>query len=182
MGLLGFIRHPRWLILVGILITHCAWAETLLGRVIAISDGDTVTVLDSTNTQFKIRLMGIDAPEKAQPFGDRSKQALSALIFNRLVSVDWKKRDRYGRVVGKILVAALNCDAPECVKSVDANLEQVKAGMAWWYRDYAKEQEPKDRDFYEQAEFQAKMHRAGLWADKNPIPPWDWRHRRFEGD
>lgn len=140
-------------------------AETLTGYVVGISDGDTLTVLDKTSQQHKIRLAGIDAPEKAQAFGDRSKQNLAALTFNRKVVVEWTKHDRYGRTVGKVLV-----------NGVDANLEQIKGGMAWWYRDYAKEQSPEDRRLYEYAEAKSQSNRSGLWSDKNAMPPWDFRH------
>lgn len=147
------------------LLACSAHAETLTGYVVGISDGDTVTVLDASRQQHKIRLAGIDAPEKAQAFGDRSKQHLATLVFNKNVSVEWNKQDRYGRTVGKIMVNGL-----------DANLEQVKAGMGWWYREYAKEQSPVDRRLYEQAEQQAKAQQVGLWRDANPMPPWDFRH------
>jgi len=146
-------------------------AETLTGRVVGVADGDTITVLDANRQQHKIRLSGIDAPEKAQPFGDRSKQSLSALVFDKQVAVEWNKRDRYGRTVGKVLV-----------NGVDANLSQIKAGMAWWYRDYAKEQSAADRRLYEQTELQAQAQRLGLWADKNPTPPWDFRHAKPRAD
>lgn len=81
-----------------------AHAETLTGRVVGISDGDTVTVLDVQKVQHKIRLAGIDAPEKTQPFGNRSKESLSELAFDKTVTVETDKRDRYGREVGKVLV------------------------------------------------------------------------------
>ncbi len=139
-------------------------AETLSGVVVGLADGDTLTVLDADRQQHKIRLSGIDAPEKAQPFGDRSKLHLSNLTFQKNVQVEWHKMDRYGRIVGKVIV-----------DGVDVNLEQVKAGMAWWYRDYAKEQSKEDRSLYEHHELMAKLHRTGLWNDKNPTPPWDWR-------
>ncbi|MRR50333.1 MAG: nuclease [Rhodocyclaceae bacterium] len=157
---------------------QAAIAETLLGRIVSITDGDTVTVLDPTNQQHKIRLMGIDAPEKAQPFGSRSQQNLGALLFGRDVAVEWNKRDRYGRIVGKIMVAAQGCNDPQCPKDVDSGLEQIKIGLAWWYQQYAREQTPTDRASYEQAEFMAKTQRLGLWADRNSIPPWQWRREK----
>lgn len=86
------------------LVFSLAHAETLSGYVVGIADGDTVTVLDANRQEHKIRLAGIDAPEKAQPFGDRSKQNLAALVFNKNVIVEWDKQDRYGRTVGKILI------------------------------------------------------------------------------
>lgn len=153
-------------------------AETLYGRVVSITDGDTVTVLDPTNQQHKIRLMGIDAPEKAQAFGSRSQQNLGALLFGRDVAVEWNKQDRYGRIVGKVMVAAQSCNGQQCPKDVDAGLEQIKVGLAWWYQQYAKEQTAADRASYEQAEFMAKSHRLGLWADRNSIPPWQWRREK----
>ena len=112
-----------------LLLSCSVQAETLTGRVVGIADGDTITVLDANRQQHKIRLAGIDAPEKAQPFGDRSKQSLSELVFDKQVVVESNKQDRYGRSVGKVLV-----------NGMDANLAQVNTGMAWWYRDYAKEQ------------------------------------------
>jgi len=139
-------------------------ADTLQGKVVAISDGDTVTVLDSSNTQRKIRLMGIDAPEKKQAFGNRSKESLSDLLFGKQVAVEYFKQDRYGRIVGKIMV-----------DGTDANLEQVRAGLAWHYKQYEKEQTIDDRVAYAHAEEQAKAARKGLWLDLDPIPPWDWR-------
>ncbi len=113
------------LLAASLLLAHASTADTLHGRVVGVSDGDTVTVLDVTNTQWKIRLMGIDAPEKKQAFGSKSKEHLSGLVFNRQVQVEYEKKDRYGRTIGKIMV-----------DGVDANLEQVKAGMAWHYKQY----------------------------------------------
>jgi len=152
-----------WLL---VMACQMAFADVIVGRVIKIADGDTLTLMDAANQQHRIRLSGIDAPESVQAFGDRSKTALSALAFNKEVQADCKKRDQYGRDVCKILV-----------DGVDVNLEQVRSGMAWWYKQYAKEQSPEDQAAYEQAEFQAKIHRLGLWADKNPTPPWEWRRK-----
>ena len=149
-----------------ILVSTTTFADLLQGRVVAIADGDTVTILDASNTQTKIRLMGIDAPEKKQAFGQRSKQHLSDLVFDKQVTVEYSKKDRYGRTVGKILV-----------NDVDANLEQVKAGMAWHYKQYQKEQSPSDRVLYSEAEDRARVGRAGLWVDPDPTPPWEFRHR-----
>lgn len=147
-----------------ITLSISAQAEILSGIVVGLADGDTLTVLDASQQQHKIRLSGIDAPEKAQPFGERAKVYLSSLTFQKSVQVEWNKMDRYGRIVGKVIV-----------DGVDVNLEQIKAGMAWWYRDYAKEQPHDDRIQYEHHELMAKLQRRGLWNDKNPIPPWEWR-------
>lgn len=152
-----------------VLLAFCgsAEAEILQGEVIGITDGDTVTVLDSNKTAWKVRLMGIDAPEKNQPFGKKSKEALSDLIFGKMVFVEYHKRDRFGRAIGKIVV-----------DGVDANLEQVKAGLAWHYKQYQKEQSSEDREVYSRAEEQARADQKGLWADSAPVPPWEWRHMR----
>lgn len=140
-------------------------AEAYIGRVIGVSDGDTITVLDNSNTQHKIRLAGIDAPEKSQAFGQRSKENLSVLVFGKSVLVDSRKNDRYGRSIGKITV-----------NGQDANLAQIRAGFAWHYKAYEKEQLPADRAAYSQAETDARRRRAGVWQDSMPIPPWDFRH------
>jgi endonuclease YncB( thermonuclease family) len=106
----------------------------LNGRVVGVTDGDTITLLDSGNRQHKIRLGGIDAPEAHQSFGQKSKASLSALVFGREVTADCSRVDRYRRQVCKVLV-----------NGTDANMEQIRAGMAWWYRKYAKEQSPNDQ-------------------------------------
>lgn len=141
-----------------------AYADLITGRVISVADGDTITDLDNTNTQHKIRLAGIDAPEKSQPFGNASKKSLSDLVYGRHVEVNWQKKDRYGRRVGKVIV-----------DGIDANLEQIKNGMAWFYARYQNEQSLQDRQEYAGAEDYAKKNRLGLWADSTPIPPWDFR-------
>lgn len=141
-----------------------AYAETLSGRVVGVNDGDSITVLDTSNTQWKVRLSGIDAPEKKQPFGQVSKKSLSDLVYDKAVQVDWHKKDRYQRVVGKVLVQGL-----------DANLEQVKRGLAWHYSKYKKEQPFDDRILYLHAQEDAKAAKLGLWVDSEPIAPWEWR-------
>jgi endonuclease YncB( thermonuclease family) len=144
--------------------TYTTNAAELEGRVIGVSDGDTITVLDASNTQYKIRLSGIDAPEKRQAFGNTSKQSLSDLVYYKQVIVDWSKHDRYERIVGKVLV-----------DGVDANLEQVKRGMAWFYKKYQKEQPLQDRLDYLHEQEAAELAHLGLWADNAPIPPWEFR-------
>lgn len=110
-------------------------ADTLAGNVVGVSDGDTITVLDSDKRQHKIRVAGIDAPEKNQPFGQRSKENLSRLVFAREVDVHWSKRDRYQRIVGKVMVADPGCQRPDCPKIIDAGLGQVTTGFASLARD-----------------------------------------------
>ncbi|WP_298829417.1 thermonuclease family protein [uncultured Piscinibacter sp.] len=142
-------------------------ADMLEGRVVAIQDGDTLTVLDSSKTQRRVRLAGIDAPEKGQPWGNHSKEGLSSLAYGKQVEVQWHKRDRYGRMVGKVLV-----------EGCDVNLAQVSSGLAWHYAEYAREQSPDDRQRYAAAQETARQRRLGLWADREPIPPWDFRRAR----
>lgn len=144
-------------------------AETLQGLVVAVQDGDTLTVLDGDKIQHRVRLAGIDAPEKAQPFGRRSKEGLSSLAFQQQASVEWHKHDRYGRVVGKVLV-----------NGRDISLAQVASGLAWHYLAYAKEQTPADRELYAGAELRAREHRLGLWQESAPVAPWDYRRTKRE--
>ena len=146
-----------------ILASYCT-ADTLNGKVVKVADGDTITVLDSTNTQHRIRLTGIDAPEKGQPFGNVSKQRLTNLVAGKMVMVEYTKKDRYGRILGKVWVQLCSsCEA------MDANLAQVTAGMAWWYRHYQKDQPPEDRGRYESAEDEAKARRIGLWGEPGSV-------------
>lgn len=149
------------------LTAACAWAETITGRVVGVADGDTITVLDAGNQQHKIRLAGIDCPEKNQPYGQAAKQSMSDQVFDRQVTVETNKRDRFGRDIGKVLVSG-----------VDANLEQIKRGLAWHYKKYEREQEPLDRATYSGAEIEARGAGRGLWSDPAPIPPWHWRKSR----
>lgn len=139
-------------------------SETITGHVVGVSDGDTITVLDAQRQQHKIRLAGIDAPESKQAFGQASKKHLSALVFDRDVTLDCGKTDKYRREVCVVMV-----------DGQDANLAQVKAGMAWWYRKYQKEQTAQHRADYEAAEATARAGRIGLWQDADPMPPWEWR-------
>lgn len=147
-----------------------AQAESISGSVVSVADGDTLTILDTANQQHKIRIAGIDSPEKSQDFGQKAKTNLSALAFNQTATADCRKRDRYQRRVCMVRV-----------DGKDVGLEQVRAGMAWWYRHYISEQTALERAEYEQAELGAKLRRLGLWVGKNPIPPWEWRRgNRFE--
>lgn len=141
-------------------------AEILEGRVVAVTDGDTVKVLTSSLVEERVRLATIDAPERKQPFGSVSKAHLSDLVFGREVAVDWHKRDRWGRIIGVVLVDGR-----------DAGLEQIGAGLAWHYTDYAREQSEADRERYARSEVDARAEALGLWSEEGPIPPWEWRRR-----
>ena len=169
------VRQPayawclRWLFSLVFLLGMggTAAAATLLGMVVGLSDGDTITVLDATKTQYRVRLAGIDAPEKRQAFGDRSRQSLADLVFRKQVTVEYSKTDRYGRLIGKVLVGNL-----------DACLEQVQRGLAWHYKAYERQQAPDDRWSYAKAEQYARRERKGLWQDNVVVPPWDFRRHR----
>ncbi|BAL23711.1 hypothetical protein AZKH_1389 [Azoarcus sp. KH32C] len=145
-------------------LTDLAPAGIYSGRVVAIADGDTLTVRDTANVQHKVRLSGIDAPEKRQPFGNVSRQHLAELVFGRYVAIEYHKVDRYGRELGKVLVA-----------DRDANLAQIRAGLAWHYKRYEGEQPSRDRAEYSDAETEARVARRGLWHDSTPVAPWDFR-------
>ena len=142
-------------------------AAIIQGRVVSVADGDTITVLDAEKVQHKIRLSGIDAPEKLQAYGNRLKESLSDLVFDKAVIVETKKKDRYGRDVGKVLV-----------NGVEVNLEQVQRGFAWHYKEYEREQSANDRKLYGAAEAAVREAGRGLWRDGNPTSPWDWRKSR----
>lgn len=147
--------------------SNIALAEVITGRVVGVADGDTITVLDLNHTQHKIRLAGIDAPEKKQAFGNVSKRSLSDLVYGKQVQVDWQKQDRYGRTVGKVLI-----------DGIDVNLEQINRGMAWFYRKYQNELILDDRLAYLHAEEYAQAKKMGLWADLEPTAPWDFRKHK----
>jgi endonuclease YncB( thermonuclease family) len=134
------------------------------GKVVGIADGDTLTLLDADHRQHRIRLDAIDAPEKAQPFGQRARQSLAQLAHGKDAEADCPKVDRYGREVCRVTV-----------NGIDVGLEQVRRGLAWHYVRYAREQTPNDRAEYAHAEEQARGERAGLWSTQNPTPPWDYR-------
>lgn len=134
------------------------------GKVVAVADGDTVTVLDASQQQHKIRLAGIDAPESKQDFGAKAKQNLSDLVYGKAVTVFGGKIDKYGRLVGKIVVDGL-----------DINLEQIKSGFAWHYKQYENEQSAADRTAYADTEIAARKLKVKIWSVADPVAPWDFR-------
>ena len=152
------------LCLFGLVFSTHASTHQIEGRIVGVHDGDTITLLDMENRQHKIRLDGIDAPESGQPFGRASKQHLAELLANREAVAECGKTDRYRREVCRVLVGG-----------ADAGLEQIRAGMAWYFRRYAKELPIDRRQQYANMEVQAQTERRGLWADAEPVAPWDWR-------
>ena len=130
----------------------------LMCLVVGVADGDTLTVQCNDSKQVKIRLSEIDAPEKRQPFGNRSKQSLSDMCLQKKVKIKKQTKDRYGRTVARVI-----CDG------VDANEEQIKRGMAWVYDKYVR-----DQSLYS-IQDKARASKIGLWADNKPIKPWEYR-------
>ncbi len=134
------------------------------GKVIRVADGDTLTIRTSQPLDYRIRISGIDAPEKGRPFGNRSKQNLAQLALNKQAQADCYKTDRYQRRVCRVFV-----------EGRDVGVEQVRVGAAWWYRLYSKEQPAAERREYGEAEDQARAAKLGLWQDSKPVPPWERR-------
>lgn len=134
----------------------------LRGRVVRVADGDTLSVLDSNNTQYKVRLHGIDTPERDQAHGKAAWQALSELVAGKTVGVVVLGKDSYGRTDGTVYLG-----------DTDINLAMVAAGHAWWYRYYAP-----DNRLLEVTEREAREARRGLWASSDPVPPWEWRRQQ----
>lgn len=166
---INFNRAGALVVVAFAILTTATHAETLTGRVVGIADGDTLTLLDASKTQHKIRLAGIDSPEKGQAFGQVCKKSLSDLAYDRAAMVESTKLDRYGRVIGKVLV-----------DGQDVNLEQVRRGCGWHYKKYQNEQSLDDRLSYNSAEESARASKIGLWGDSNPVPPWDFRKAKLK--
>ena len=142
-----------------LLSTQALAAEATLNlRVVGVHDGDTLTGLTDAKEQVKVRLDAIDAPELGQPFGQASKKALSEMVFGKTVTVIEKKKDKYGRTIGHVIV-----------DGKDTNLLMLEQGMAWHYREYSKNAR------LQRAEDDARAAHKGLWADREPMPPWEWR-------
>ncbi|WP_296891794.1 thermonuclease family protein [Thiobacillus sp.] len=137
-------------------VSVASTAESLIGQVVGITDGDTLTLLVERQ-EHKVRIAGIDAPEKRQAWGEKSKTNLSRLTFNLEAVAECPKVDRWGRRICKVLVGGN-----------DVGLAQVRDGMAWWYRKYAKEQSADDQSGYKNAELMAKMRSLGCGRTQTP--------------
>ena len=145
-------------ILLLLAFTFTAQAFEFTGKVVGVTDGDTLTVLYQGNKQYKIRLQHIDCPESAQDFGSKAKKILSAKVFGRAVTVKWEEMDRYKRILGDVYI-----------DKQWVNLEMVQEGMAWHYKYYSKDAA------MAAAETKARAAKAGIWSMPNPTPPWDFR-------
>lgn len=141
-----------------------ASAETLSGRIIHVADGDTVTLLTAQKTSVRVRVAGIDAPEKKQAWGARSRQAMMRCAYQKSARVETHKKDRYGRQVGIVTVNGEDC-----------GLTLLKSGLAWFYAAYERELPAQKRALYRAAQDNAKKMKRGLWQDSAPQAPWEWR-------
>jgi endonuclease YncB( thermonuclease family) len=142
-------------------------AENIRGKVVGITDGDTLTLLDANEAQHKIRIAGIDAPERKQPFGQASRQNLARLAFGQVIEADCYKWDRGRRICNTFLGGQ------------DIGLEQIRAGLAWHFKRFQREQTAEARRAYAEAEFAARNTQSGLWQEAaTAVPPWEWRNRR----
>lgn len=137
-------------------------AQSFQVKVVKISDGDTFTAINRDNLQLKFRIWGIDAPEKKQAFGTKSKEYLSSLIFGKTITIDVQKQDGWGRYLAYVYT-------PD---KKDVSLEMIKAGMAWHFIEYD------DSEEYKKAELQARKSKKGLWSDPHHIAPWEFRKKK----
>ncbi|EAO8064073.1 hypothetical protein EGD12_21720 [Salmonella enterica] len=142
----------------------------LIGKVVRVLDGDTFELLVDQRP-VRIRVTGIDAPEKDQPFGQRSRQSLAGMVDGNPVAVLVKGKDRYGRTLGTVYAKICAPSVP--CQTVHVNAEQVKAGMAWAYRFHGQAVDPAMLKL----ETQARSERVGLWSAPNAVEPWKWRHQ-----
>ena len=156
---------PIALLFALLFLSSTAFAD-FSGKVVGVIDGDTLDILRDGTNSVRVRLSGIDCPEKKQAFGQRAKQFTSELSFGKMVTVKEKDQDRYGRTLGEIIL--------EDGRSL--NHELVRAGWAWWYKQYA----PKDAAIAALEE-QARAAKVGLWIDAAPDSPWDYRKNQKQG-
>ena len=157
-----FIRLPLPLALLILLCSTPAFSFTAL--VVSVKDGDTIEVL-SNGRATKIRLRGIDCPEKRQAYGYRAKLALAVLTFGQAVTILPHEKDKYGRLVADVMLA----------DETNVNHILVKDGWCWWYRKYAP-----DDTVLETLETEARQTKRGLWNDPHPVPPWVYRKAKHK--
>ncbi len=150
--------RPLFCLALWLLLACRAGADSFTGKVVGVTDGDTISVLRDGEA-VKVRLAGIDCPEKKQAYGQRAKQFTADLAFGKAVTVSYSKRDRYGRILGEVALPGGKV----------LNQELVRAGYAWHYTRYSK-----DRTLAELEEAARKAER-GLWQDPDPVPPWEFR-------
>ena len=134
--------------------------ETIIGKVVAITDGDTFKLLTKDSTLIKVRLANIDCPERKQPFSKKAKQFVSDAIFSKTVTLKVLKKDRYRRYISNVIYD----------DSLSLSHELVKKGLAWHYKKYSKD------SLLQALEDEARKNKLGLWQDKNAMAPWEWRN------
>jgi len=147
------ILFPALLVLIQLCFSY-----SVTGKVVAVKDGDTIEILNNDQT-YRLRLDGVDCPEKNQAFGQKAKEFTSSLCFGKTVRAEISENDRYGRYISRVYLT----------DKKSLNEELLKAGMAWHYKEYNRETKLADM------ELSAKSRKLGLWADKNPVPPWNFR-------
>lgn len=158
-------RLPLLIIVVALTSwTGLANAESFQAKVVHIADGDTITVLNEGKNQIKIRLNGIDCPERGQSFGRKATEFTKTMVAGRTVRIDAFNQDRYGRTIADVIME----------EGRNLNQELVGEGWCWWYRKYAP-----GNTVLERLEAEARDAKKGLWKDPHPIPPWDFRHRNI---
>lgn len=150
----------KYLLLLLFLLTTFSFANSINGKVVSISDGDTFTLLDQNNVQHKIRLAEIDAPENSQPFGKAAKKQLSYFIFNKIVRVDYTELDRYQRIIGKVFIEQLYISE-----------EMIRTGFAWHYKQYSSSEK------LAALEYEARKNKIGFWSVPGAVAPWQWRKK-----
>lgn len=150
-----------------ILLPTISFSTTITGKVISVADGDTITILTQQHEQIKIRLSAVDTPEGNQAYGNKAKAFTSFLVKGKNVSIEPETIDKYGRTVAMVFVNGLNL-----------NKEIVANGQGWVYRKYCK---GAFCDEWLEMEKKAREAKIGLWADKDPTPPWEWRHGQNNG-
>ena len=151
-----------WVAFLTALLAAPVFAVEFVGQVVGVIDGDTIDVLHNGKAE-RIRLHGIDCPEKGQAYGQKAKQAASALVFGKEVTLHTFGKDKYGRTIGEVIL-------PD---GTNLNQELVRQGWCWWYRKYA----PADT-VLEGLESEAREARKGFWDDPLPVPPWEWRKKK----
>ncbi|EBC1407503.1 thermonuclease family protein [Salmonella enterica] len=153
------VKSMLWIVL--LIAPFCLFAEQIQGNVVRVLDGDTIEVLQD-RTPVRIRLINIDAPEKKQPFGRWSTNQLKSLIAGQPVTVTYTQTDRYGRVLGRVVTT----------NGIEANRYMVQNGAAWVYDQYNTDPS------LPALQREARAQKRGLWADSQPVPPWEWRHKK----
>lgn len=163
----ALVMKLNYIVIFTLLFSCSSFANNLVGKVTRVIDGDTIEVKTLPEKilvyeiPIRVRLINIDAPEKKQPFGRWSTNQLKALLAGQSVTVSYTQTDRYGRVLGRVVTA----------NGTEANRQQVLKGAAWVYDKYNTD------NSLPALQQEAKEHKRGLWADSNPVPPWEWRHK-----